>query len=100
MKQRDDKSPGQSGLTTDMIKNLPPRAFNYYVKLIQNFWQDPNTYCNAWHTTLLRVVYKGKGNPQDPNNSRGIALKEPWKKPLPKSSVSFWLENSWNALKK
>jgi hypothetical protein len=71
-----DKSPGQSGLTTDMIKNLPPRAFNYFVKLIQNFWQDPNTDYDAWHITLLRVVYKGKGDPQDPNNSRGIALKE------------------------
>jgi len=33
-----DKSPGQSGLSTDMIKNLLPRAFNFYVKLIQQFW--------------------------------------------------------------
>ena len=24
-----DKSPGESGLTTNMIKNLPPRAFDY-----------------------------------------------------------------------
>jgi hypothetical protein len=71
-----DKSPGQSGVTTDMIKNLPPRAFNHYVLIIQNFWQNPDTDYNAWHTTLLRVVYKGKGDPQDPNNSRGIALKE------------------------
>ena len=51
-----DKSPGQSGVTTDMIKNLPPRAFNHYVLIIQNFWQNPDTDYNAWHTTLLRVV--------------------------------------------
>ena len=25
---------------------------------------------------VLKVLYKGKGDPQDPNNSRGIALKE------------------------
>jgi hypothetical protein len=71
-----DKSPGQSGLSMDMIKNLPPRAFNYYVKLIQDFWQNPSTDFSSWHITLLKVLYKGKGDPQDPNNSRGIALKE------------------------
>jgi hypothetical protein len=71
-----DKSPGQSGLSTDMIKNLPPRAFNYYVKLIQDFWTEPDTDFASWHVTLLKVLYKGKGDPQDPNNNRGIALKE------------------------
>jgi len=71
-----DKSPGQSGLSTDMIKTLPPRAFDYYVKLIQDFWNNPNTDFSSWHITLLKVLYKGKGDPQDPNNNRGIALKE------------------------
>ena len=47
-----DKSPGQSGLSTDMIKNLAPRAFNFYVKLIQQFWSDPNTDFSSWHITL------------------------------------------------
>jgi hypothetical protein len=71
-----EKAPGQSGLTTDMIKNLPPQAFNYYVELIQNFWTNPDTDFDAWHVTILNVLYKGKGDPQDPNNNRGIALKE------------------------
>jgi hypothetical protein len=30
----------------------------------------------SWHTTILQMIYKGKGNPQDPNNHRGIDLKE------------------------
>ena len=64
-----DKSPGQLGLSTDMIKNLSPRAFNYYVKLIQDFWTEPNTDFASWHVMLLKVLYKGKGDPQDPNNS-------------------------------
>jgi hypothetical protein len=71
-----DKAPGQSGVTTDMIKNLTPKAFEYYLKFIQDFWNNPTTDYLAWHTTLLSVVYKGKGDPQDPNNNRGIALKE------------------------
>ena len=71
-----DKSPGESGLSTDMIKSLPPCALNYYVKLIQDFWNDPNIDFSSWHITLLKVLYKGKGDPQDPNNNRGIALKE------------------------
>jgi hypothetical protein len=71
-----DKARGQSGLTTDMIKNLPEQALNLYAEVIQNFWQDVNTDFTSWHTTILRTIYKGKGNPQDPNNHCGIALKE------------------------
>jgi hypothetical protein len=29
-----------------------------------------------WHTAVLNPLYKGKGDPQDPNNHQGIALKE------------------------
>ena len=71
-----EKAPGQSGLTTDMIKNLPPKAFNHYVKIIQDFWINSEIDYDSWHVTVLNVLYKGKGDPQDPNNTRGIALKE------------------------
>ena len=71
-----DKAPGQSGLTTDMIKNLPPEALNFLIQRIQDFWRDPNVDYEAWHTTILSTIYKGRGDPQDPNNHRGIALKE------------------------
>ena len=71
-----EKAPGQSGVTTDMIKCLTPEAINFYIERIQAFWKDPNTDYESWHTTILSTVYKGKGDPQDPNNHRGIALKE------------------------
>mmetsp|Transcript_1492 Transcript_1492/g.2308 ORF Transcript_1492/g.2308 Transcript_1492/m.2308 type:complete len:395 (+) Transcript_1492:893-2077(+) len=71
-----DKAPGQSGLTTDMIKNLPPEALNFLIQRIQDFWEKPDVDYDAWHTTILSTIYKGKGDPQDPNNHRGIALKE------------------------
>ena len=31
---------------------------------------------DRWHMTILSNIYKGKGDPQDPNNHRGICLKE------------------------
>lgn len=64
------------GLTMDVIKNLPPKAFNEYVKMIQDFWTTPEIDYDSWHITVLNVLYKGKGDPQDPNNNHGIALKE------------------------
>ena len=70
------KAPSESGLTTDMIKNLPTQAFNYYVSLIQKFCNEPDTDFDSWYVTILNVLYKGKGDPQDPNNSCGIAVKE------------------------
>jgi hypothetical protein len=71
-----DKAPGQSKLTTDMIKNLPPSALNFYIEIIQEFWKTKDVDLNSWHTMILSTIYKGKGDPQDPNNHRGIALKE------------------------
>ena len=71
-----EKAPGQSGVTTDMLKSLTPEAINFFTERIQEFWKDPNVDYESWHTVILSTVYKGKGDPQDPNNHRGIALKE------------------------
>mmetsp|Transcript_1493 Transcript_1493/g.2313 ORF Transcript_1493/g.2313 Transcript_1493/m.2313 type:complete len:881 (+) Transcript_1493:452-3094(+) len=71
-----DKAPGQSGLTTDMVKSLPTEALNFLTQRIQDFWENPDVDYDTWHTTILSTIYKGKGDPQDPNNHRGIALKE------------------------
>jgi hypothetical protein len=71
-----DKAQGQTGLTTDMIKNLPPQAKDFYVELIQEFWKNKEVDFESWHAITLNMIYKGKGDPQDLNNHRGIALKE------------------------
>ena len=63
-----EKAPGQSGVTTDMLKILPPEAVNFYIECIQEFWKDPNVDYKSWHTVILSTVYKSKGDPQDPNN--------------------------------
>jgi len=75
-KMASNKAPGKSGLTTDMIKCLPPRAMNLYVEFIQEFWKRDDIDFYSWHVTVLNLLYKGKGDPRDPNNHRGIALKE------------------------
>ncbi len=37
-----DKAPEKSGLTTHMLKNLPPKAFQLYVNFIQKYWENPD----------------------------------------------------------
>jgi hypothetical protein len=59
-----------------MLKNLPPQALNFYIDIIQEFWNNKDFDLSSWHTTILNTIYKGKGDPQDPHNHRGIALKE------------------------
>jgi hypothetical protein len=71
-----NKAPGKSGLTMDMIKCLPPKAMNLYVEIIQEFWKNDDIEFESWRITVLNLLYKGKGDPHDPNNHRGIALKE------------------------
>jgi hypothetical protein len=71
-----DKAPGDSGMTTNMMKTLPPKALLFYSELICEFWKNDEINFDSWHSTLLTTIYKGKGNHQDPNNHRGICLKE------------------------
>jgi hypothetical protein len=35
-----DKVPGQSGVATEVMKNLPKQALDLYIEIIQNFWND------------------------------------------------------------
>ena len=75
-KMKNNKAPGISGTTTDMIKNLPEEGFQILTSHINQFWEDPDYDHEAWHKTKLILLYKGKGKQEDPNNWRGICLKE------------------------
>jgi len=74
-KMKSDKAPGTSQLTTNMLKNLPKDALTFVTETIQEFWQQDTDF-SSWHITKLNILYKGKGDPQDLNNYRGICLKE------------------------
>jgi len=71
-----NKAPGDTGVTIDMLKNLPEEGYELLTKVIQDFWINPDCNVNSWHVQKLTTLYKGKGNPKDPNNWRGICLKE------------------------
>ena len=70
------KPHGATDLCTDMVKTLPDDAMDFLTKAIQEFWSSRDTYFDSWHITFLSVLYKGKGDPEDLNNYRGICLKE------------------------
>ena len=57
-------------------KNLPEEGFQILVSHIQQFWEVSDYDHKAWHKTKLMFLYKGKGKLEDPNNWRGICLKE------------------------
>ena len=76
MKMKNNKSPGFSGVTTDMLKCLPEEGICLLDSLIQNFWTNHECDYNSWHLSKLTMLYKGKEAMQDPNNWRGIYLNE------------------------
>ena len=71
-----EKSPGQTAITTDMLKNLPLEAFTFLTKIIQEYWTNPDCDFAPWHIVLLSIIYKGKGDTKDPKNWRPVCLKE------------------------
>ena len=71
-----EKSPGQTAVTTDMLKNLPPEAFTFLTEIIQQYWTNPECDFAPWHIVLLSIIYKGKGDTKDPKNWRPVCLKE------------------------
>jgi len=74
-KMNSDKAPGTSQLTMDMLKKIPKDALDFVTETMQEFWQQDTDF-SSWHITKLNILYKGKGDPQDLNNYRGICLKE------------------------
>ena len=75
-KMKNNKAPGFSQVTTDMIKNLPSNALSLLTEFIHEYWNNSELDYTSWHKTKLSNLYKGKGDPQNPNNWRGICLKE------------------------
>jgi hypothetical protein len=47
----------------DMTKNLPPKAINFYIEIIQEFWPNDIIDFESWHVTTLNLLYEGKDDP-------------------------------------
>jgi hypothetical protein len=63
------------GLTSDMLKALPEKALEHLTLIIQKIWKGEEDH-EVWHTLLPMALYKEKGKTNNPNNWRGICLKE------------------------
>ena len=67
------KAPGLDGIRTECLKHhiavLLPRLYNFF-----NFCYVNAVAPEAWKTTRLISLYKGKGSVNDPNSYRGISL--------------------------
>jgi hypothetical protein len=78
---KNNKAPGGTGLSTDMLKNLLTDALDFLCKSIQDFWTNHNNDFDTWHVTSLNILYKRKGDSQNLSNIRGICSKYPQPKP-------------------
>lgn len=66
-KMKNGTAAGITGVTSDMLKNLPQEAIHYKAESIHRNWSNQHD-CTDWHTTTLSVLYKGKGKQCDLNN--------------------------------
>ena len=73
---KNNKAPGESGIPAEALKALPPTAFDILYELLTQFWQGTRHHFTEWQTALLQVLYKGKGDPRNPTNYRGIVLQD------------------------
>lgn len=51
-----NKAPGKTGLSTNMIKNLPTKALNFYIGIIQEVWKNKDIDFDSWHITTLNLL--------------------------------------------
>jgi len=54
-KMKNNKAPGDTGVTTDIIKNLPEEGYDLLTKVIQDFWTNPGCNFNSWHVQKLEL---------------------------------------------
>ncbi len=70
------RAPGPDGFRVDFLRVL--RFDETVIRAIANFFTlmlETATIPDGWDHAFLFVLYKGKGDPSDPNNYRGITLK-------------------------
>ena len=72
------KSPGESGITPEALKNLDYSHTRTLREFLREYWTNPNVDYEEWHRNSLCALRKaGKGKDySDPNNWRGICLAE------------------------
>ena len=124
---KDRKAAGPDDIYNEFIKHTAHHLLPVWTKLF-NKCIETATIPDQWRLSTIKMIYKGKGDPKDPNKHRGIALESaPFKiltkiikekiqetveEHLPETQLGFrkgrstltavelLLENIWEALEK
>jgi hypothetical protein len=74
-KMKNNKAPGESGVTTEALKALSDHGKELIVTMIKTFWENDQKDYDEWKTALLRLLHK-KGSKKALTNYRGLALQD------------------------
>jgi hypothetical protein len=74
-KMKNNKAPGESGVTTEALKALSNYGKNLIVSMIKSFWENDQKHYDEWKTALLKLLHK-KGSKKALTNYRGLALQD------------------------
>ena len=70
-----ENAPGQTAITTDILKNLPPEAFTFLTKIIQQYWRNTMQFRTMAHSPLVNNLQRRRRYKR-PKNWRPVCLKE------------------------
>ena len=71
---KNGKAPGPDGIIGEMFKNASDVVLDFFVKLFNEIF-NKGVYPEDWTDSIIHPLHK-KGNPNDPNNYRGISLSD------------------------
>ena len=74
-KMRNNKALGESGIPAEALKALSEAGRELLHQLLVDFWTGAPRY-EEWDTALLKILFKGKGDPKEPKNYRVIVLQD------------------------
>jgi hypothetical protein len=75
-KMKNNKAPGESGVTAEAIKALSEASKEYVHALLVRFFLHHEISFDEWQEAMLIIMYKGKGDQKDLKNFRGIVLQD------------------------
>lgn len=70
---KNGKAAGRDLIFYEHIKSTIPILMNFWLRLF-NFILNHGQIVTTWHMSITKVLFKGKGDINDPNSYRGIAL--------------------------
>jgi hypothetical protein len=75
LRARNDSAPGESGVTNEALKHLSEKGKEMLLRILQNAFTGA-TNPPEWRRAILKCLFKNKGDPSNPDQWRGICLKD------------------------